>query len=139
MDLNKLIELAGQDTPESWELIDGQLDILAQNPEVYGWAYEQGLGSDEGSEQDLAATIFEKLEPESFGTLEEEYPEIRVRLQLVLAQSENPCARYRAAFALFKHGERGGLVIETIKQAEGDEAVAEIAQGYIKQLSSSEA
>lgn len=60
-------------------------------------------------------------------------PEIAEKLGEMF-DDENPYVGFRAAFALFVHGDRSKKVISKIREAASDEDVREIAKGYLAEL-----
>ena len=50
-----------------------------------------------------------------------------------LQKDKNPYVRYRAAFALYKRGNRSPEVMSKMKEALFDDDVKEIAEGYLSQ------
>lgn len=132
--LKDLMSAALEDTEESWRLVNENLERLCVLPEVYKWAVLEGLESQNGTLQDLAASIFEAQETEFYKTVINEFPEVEDKLLKTLGSGSNPYARYRSAFALFKHGNRSAEVVDKIKEATNDQDVAEIAKAYLEGL-----
>lgn len=112
---------------EDWETVDGQVESFCDQPDVIEWALGDGLKDEDGNLRDLAATLIQqsdcKLEEEDRTTLMER-----------LENDENPYVKFRAAFALFAHGDRSEQTINKIQEAAQDEDVEEIARGYLSQL-----
>jgi len=112
---------------ENWDFVDRNLSIFCDDDGVIRWALEMGARSQDDNERDLAASILEK-------TGHEIGEEARTILMGMLREDRNPYAMFRAAFALFAHGDRSEEVIGKIKEALGDEDVKDIAKEYLSRL-----
>lgn len=106
----------------NWEKVDEGLttDLAARNHET-----ARGLLDDMNPDiRDFAATVFEK----STSAIDERTTK---KLLDMVATDKHPYARYRAAFALYKRGDRSEPVMKAMEEAKGDKDVAEIAEGYL--------
>jgi len=112
---------------EDWENVDSHIPQFCDDPASVKWALKSGIKDEDGNARDLAVSILEKSNHE-LG--EQDIAELHQRLD----QDENPYVQFRAAFALFTHGDRSPEVIEKLRKALEDDAVKEIAEGYLSQI-----
>jgi HEAT repeat protein len=116
---------------EKWELVDKHIGRFCDDPTVIEWVMKTGLGSKDGNLRDLAVSILERSGAEFDEKTKSDLLEKR-------GSDENQYVRYRAAFALFAHGDRSPQVIQTLQEAREDKDVREIAEGYLSQIDSSQ-
>lgn len=111
-----------------WEKIDEALPIIANEQEYVDWANEMLNHSDEDI-RDLAASIFQASKIELTADTVE-------TLRKIMLNDENPYARFRAAFALFEHGDRSQLMKDTVKLArkDSDKQIVMIAESIFTRL-----
>lgn len=112
---------------EEWEKVDDNISKFCDDPVIIRWALTIGISNGDGNLRDLAVSIIEK----SSCKLDEQ--NILDLLQK-LDQDENPYVRFRSAFALFTHGDKSEKVIKKIREAMQNNAVKEIAEGYLSQV-----
>jgi len=119
-------ELRAAAVKEDWDAVDLALPGMCDLPDTLEWAVS-GLDHENPNLRDLAASVFEKssLPPAS---------DVTERLLQHMERDDNPYARFRSAFALFRHGNRSPEVLAKLRQALEDEDVADIAQSYLDQL-----
>lgn len=111
-----------------WAICDTLVLDVCDDPEHLEWTLS-GLDHPEIDGRDLAISILEQTHQEKLTK-----PQM-VGLQKILSGDENKHLRRKAAFALFKYGDRSNEVIERIKEAvEKDEELKEIALNYLSQL-----
>lgn len=112
---------------ENWPVVDAALQHadFVNDPETLD-AARGLLDSEDDDSRDLGASIFEA------SSLELDQATTQSLFDIVL-HDEHPYARYRAAFALWKHGNRGVSVTLTIQAATNDEDVGEIAATYLSE------
>lgn len=134
LSLQGLIDAAIQDTDKSWEAVGEDLPVLCTQEEIYAWAAQEGVADNRGPIQDLAASIFEAQPTSVYNEVVSKFPKLPQSLKDLVTQGANVYAQYRAAFALFKHGARQEYVVDKLRDALGDEDVAEIAHQYLNQL-----
>jgi len=99
------------------------------------WQFSlKGLNDINPNIWDLSATIIAKTTKYK-GELSQESIDRLVEITEMKDNPEAIYARYRSAFALFEHNIKHPEIIEVIKEATSDEAVAEIAQEYLNNIS----
>lgn len=112
---------------EDWDNVDIHVPQFCNDPASVDWALKAGIIDDDGNVRDLAVSLIEKSDCQ----LENQnIDELKRRLN----QDENPYVQFRAAFALFTHGDRSPEIIEKIRKALEDDAVKEIAKEYLSQI-----
>jgi HEAT repeat protein len=112
---------------ENWDFVDQNIANFQDDETIVDWALKSGVKSEDDNERDLAVSILEKTSHEISG-------EDQVILLGMIDNDPNPYASYRAAFALFTHGNKSERVIDKIKEGLKDEDVAEISEGYLSQI-----
>lgn len=114
-----------------WDKIDAVIKSIAEVPQFILGAV--GRIDDENYDiRDLAASILEATSLElAEGTKRALYERLDGNYE-----GDGRFASFRAAFALFKHGDRSQVVVDAIRIAsvDEDEQVSEIAKGYLAQL-----
>lgn len=113
---------------KDWDAVDQDIPQVCNIPQYKQWAFEQGIKDGDGNVRDLAVSILEKAE-----TLE---PEVHAPLLQLMTSDKNRYVRFRSAFALAGHAPKYHKreVLLTLKQAQQDADVAEIAKAYIKKV-----
>ena len=126
--IKDLTILAEKGEDKDWEEIDRQLstDDFCDFPQVIAWT-EEGLDSDSENVRDLAGSILEQSNNELADN-------IVVKLQSIISRENGGYDEFRAACALFKHGERSEDVVKKLKEFTDDDATKEIAEGYLSQI-----
>lgn len=131
----RLLQLINAARREDWERVDSLITQAAQLPETLQWALVtlQHSNQDKPSKytaaehdqlRDLAASIFEMSD---VGLTDSAI----IVLRHTMLSDSNEFARYRAAFALYKHSCIDDDVIKTVKLAAHHPDTAKIAQQYL--------
>ncbi|KKQ37117.1 MAG: hypothetical protein US54_C0044G0006 [Candidatus Roizmanbacteria bacterium GW2011_GWA2_37_7] len=109
-----------------WELVDQNLPALCNDSQTIEWSLHEGINAPDGNIRDLSVTI---LEFSDYVLNPEDKEKLIDRLQ----NDENLYVRYRAAFALYKRGNRSPEVMSKMKEALFDDDVKAIVEGYLLQ------
>jgi hypothetical protein len=118
----KLVEAAKRGR---WAFVDRRIGIVCNEPEYLSRAMKWFHDKD-GNVVDLAASIYEKTYDK------EAFDKAKSELKRVMTFNENRYARFRAGFALYRHGVRTKAVIGVLRQALEDNEVRNIAAGYLR-------
>jgi hypothetical protein len=118
---------ANQDNDEGWSKVDS----LLADPRIYldqecVTGAQNCLSSLEGPLQDLGATFFQSMPHDQFEAIAQEL-ELKSRLLKQITEGKSPYAQFRAAFALYKHGDRSDLVTNKVIEAQSNDDVKDIA------------
>lgn len=110
---------------EDWDKVDETLSLVCDDPAYVDKAIGDWLPDKDENVRDLGVSLLEKTHSSKF-------EEIKPQLRKMMREDTNPYVEYRAAFALYAHGDRSIEVIAMLEAAKGDDDVAEIAERYLK-------
>jgi hypothetical protein len=119
-------ELAEEARNENWEVVDRIIEREKNNPEYLSKARLEWLHSKDGNVVDLGASLYEKTDNVV------EFDKTKSELKRVMTFGDSKFARYRAAFALRRHGATSLAVKGVITEALGNDDVREFAEGYLE-------
>ena len=124
--LLRFLELAAKN---HWPECDAIVSEVSDDPVHLAWATSKGLADERLDARDLAISIFEQ-------TKQPKLNEFQIDgLKKILVSDENLHLRRKAAFALFKYGDRSQGVIERIKDAvSNDKELKDIANNFLSKL-----
>lgn len=122
--IEQLISAVNQETPD-WKLVDDNKVVIVNTDEARRWSFGEGYKADNGDLRDLAMTF---VEAGDYDLTDQEKTIVQERFE-----DENPYVGFRAAFALFKRGDRSEEVMVKMRAALEDPDVKEIAKDYLKQ------
>ncbi len=125
MTLSELIELAKQDTPEAWEIIDRALKAYKPAPDFLFWVRWGARGATVDGVRDLAASILMASDE----PLDEAG---QVVIERWMAEDTYHIVRYRLAVALYQRGIRTDAVVAMMEEASNDSDVGELARNVLK-------
>jgi hypothetical protein len=120
----EILERAARE--EKWGFVDRGIKIVCNKSEYLSYAVSNWFRSRDGNVRDLGVSLYEKTDDA------EAFERARTELRRMMTFDGNPYVRYRAAFALRRHGGRSLAIKGVITEALGDEEVSEFAKGYLE-------
>ncbi len=126
--MNEPLDLIQAAKKENWDYVDNAIE---SNADKYSsWAYNQGIMNTDNNVRDLAVSILEKAH------FDGRFSGMRATIYTLMTTDSHKYVRFRSAFTLAAHGpgEYKDSVLQTLKEAEQDEDVSEIARKYIEKL-----
>jgi len=126
MAIEELKKLAESGKDADWEQIDAEIPKICNNP-LYLERCGKLINNENEGVRDLAVSILEKTKHLTGRN--------KKMLSILMKTDPNNYVKYRSAFALAAHGDMSNKIKNVLEQAKGDEATAEIAEGYLSQAS----